>query len=51
MNQKEKTQRSTNWARLPHSVVSIQPIVPQNLCVILNNKIMSMEHIFQDISK
>jgi hypothetical protein len=28
-----------------------KPIVPQNLFVILNNKIMSMEHIFQDINK
>jgi hypothetical protein len=31
--------------------VSIEPIVPQNLSIIPNNKIIFMEHIFQDISK
>jgi hypothetical protein len=51
LNQKEKAQWSTSWARLPKVEVSTKPIVPQNLSVIFNNKIMSMEHIFQDISK
>ncbi len=51
LNQKEKAQWSTSWARLPEVEVSTKPIVPQNLSVIFNNKIMSMEHIFQDISK
>jgi hypothetical protein len=31
--------------------VSIEPIIPQNLYVIPNNKVMSMEHIFQYINK
>jgi hypothetical protein len=51
LNQKEKAQWSTSWARLPEVEVSTKPIVPQNLSAIFNNKIMSMEHIFQDIIK
>ncbi len=31
--------------------MSIEPIVPQNLSNIFNNRIMSMEQLFQDISK
>ncbi len=51
LNQTEKTQWSTSWAGLPEVEVSTKPIVPQNLSAIFNNKIMYMEHIFQDISK
>ncbi len=51
LNQKEQTQWSTNQARLPQTKVSIEPIVPQNLSIIPNNRIMSMEQIFQDIRK
>jgi hypothetical protein len=43
LNQKEKAQRSTNWAGLLKTKVSIEPIVPKNLSAIPNNKIMSME--------
>ncbi len=42
LNQKEKTQWSTSWARLPKAEVSTKPIVPQNLSIIPNNKVMSM---------
>jgi hypothetical protein len=31
--------------------VSTKPLVPQNLYVILHNKVMCMEQIFQDINK
>jgi hypothetical protein len=51
LNQTEKTQWSTSCAGLPEVEVSTKPIVPQNLSAIFNNKIMYMEHIFQDISK
>jgi hypothetical protein len=51
MNQKEKTQWNISWARFPKAKVSTKPIVPQNLFIILNNIIMSVEHIFQDINK
>ncbi len=37
--------------RITKSIVSTEPIIPQNLSVILHNKVMSMEQIFQDISK
>jgi hypothetical protein len=51
LNQKEKAQWNTSWARLPKAEVSIEPIVSQNLFIIPNNIIMCMEHIFQDINK
>ncbi len=51
LNQKEKAQWSTSWARLPQTEVSIKPIIPQNLFVILNNKTISIEQIFQNINK
>jgi hypothetical protein len=51
LTQKEKTQWSTSWARLPKSKVSIEPIVSKNLYANPINKVMSMEQIFQDISK
>jgi hypothetical protein len=51
LNQKEKTQWSTTWARLLETEVSIKPIVPQNLYDIPNNRVMFMEQIFQDINK
>jgi len=37
--------------RITQSRMSIEQIVPQNLFVILHNKVMSMEQIFQDINK
>jgi hypothetical protein len=43
LNQKEKTQWSTSWARLLKTKVSTEPIVPKHLSVIPNNRIMSME--------
>jgi hypothetical protein len=43
MNQKEKTQCNTSWARLTKTKVSTKPSVPQNLFVIPNNGIMFME--------
>jgi hypothetical protein len=46
LNQKETTQWNTSWARLPKIEVSIEPIIPQNLYDIPNNKIMFMEQIF-----
>jgi hypothetical protein len=51
LNQKEKAQWSTSWVGLPEVKVFTKPIVPQNLSAIFNKKKMSMEHIFQDISK
>jgi hypothetical protein len=51
LNQKEKTHWSTSWARLPKAEVSTELIVPQNLSIIPNNKVMFMGHIFQDINK
>ncbi len=48
---KEKTQWNTRWARLPKSKVSIEPIVSQSLSVNPINRVMSMEQIFQDISR
>jgi len=51
LNQKEKAQWDTSWARLLEVEVSTEPIVPQNLSIIPNNKIMSMEQIFQNINK
>ncbi len=43
LNQKEKAQWSTNWVGFLNTKVSIEPIIPQNLYVIPNNKVMSME--------
>jgi hypothetical protein len=43
LNQKEKTQWNISWVGLLETEVSIKPIVPQNLFVIPNNKVMSME--------
>ncbi len=51
LNQKEKIQWSTSWARLPKTKMSTKPIVPQNLSTIPNNRDMSTEQIFQDINK
>jgi len=51
LNRKEKTQWNTSWAGLPETKVSVEPIVPQNLSIIPNNRIMSMEQIFQYINK
>jgi hypothetical protein len=51
LNQKQKTQWNRNWVGLPKVEVSTKPIVPQNLSIIPNNRIMSMKHTFQDISK
>ncbi len=48
---KEKTQWSTSWVGLPESKVSIEPIVSQSLYDNLVNRVMSMEQIFQDISR
>jgi hypothetical protein len=50
-NQKEKAQWSTSWVGLPEIELSTKPIVPKKLSTIPNNKVMSMEHIFQNISK
>jgi len=49
LNQKEKTQWSTSWARLPK--IEVSTIAPKNMYVIPDNIFMSMEHIFKDISK
>jgi hypothetical protein len=43
LNQKEKVQWNTNWTWLLEVELSIKLIVPQNLFIILNNKIMFME--------
>jgi hypothetical protein len=43
LTQKEKTQWNTSWEKLLEAEVSTYPIVPQNLFVIRNNKMMSME--------
>ncbi len=51
LTQKEKAQWSTSWVGLPETDMSIKPIIPQNLFIIPNNKIMSMEYIFQNINK
>jgi hypothetical protein len=51
LNRQEKTQLNTCWVGLPKIEVSTKPIVPQNLFVIPNNKVMFMEQIFQDIRK
>jgi hypothetical protein len=51
LNQKEEAQWNTSCTRLPKTEVPIKPIIPQNLSIILNNRIMSMEHIFQYINK
>jgi hypothetical protein len=51
LNQKEKAQWSTSWAWLPEVEVSTKQIVSQSLFVIPNNIVMSMEQIFQDISR
>ncbi len=48
---KEKAQWNTSWAGLPEFEVSIEPIVSQNLFANPINKVMSMEQIFQDISR
>jgi hypothetical protein len=48
---KEKAQWNINWVGLPKSKVSIEPIVSQSLSITPINKIMSMEQVFQDISK
>ncbi len=51
LNQKEKTQWSTSWVGSLDFEMSIEPIVPKTLFVIPNNKVMSMEQIFQDTNK
>jgi hypothetical protein len=51
LNKKETAQWSTNWAGFLNIKVSIEPIIPQNLYVIPNNKVMSMEQLFQYINK
>jgi hypothetical protein len=51
LNQKDKIQWSTSWARLPKTKVSTKSIVSQNLSTIPNNRDMSMEQIFQDMNK
>jgi hypothetical protein len=51
LNHKEKSQWNTSWARLPETEVSTKPIVPQNLFIFSNNKVMYMEQIFEDISE
>jgi hypothetical protein len=51
MNQKERAQWNTSWVGLPKTMVSIEPIAPQKLFVISNNKMMFMGKIFQNISK
>jgi len=51
LTQKEKAQWSTGWVGLPETEMSIEPIIPKNLFIIPNKKIMSMEYIFQDINK
>jgi hypothetical protein len=43
LNQKEKTQWSTSWARLLKTKVSTKPIIPKNMFVIPNNRVTSME--------
>ncbi len=42
LNQKEKAQWSTSWARLPKTEVSTKPTVPKNMSIIPNNKVMYM---------
>ncbi len=42
---------NTSGARLLKVEVSIKPMVPQNLSIIPNNIVMSMEHIFKYINK
>jgi hypothetical protein len=37
--------------RITKGIMFIEPIVPQNLSIILHNKVMYMEQIFQDINK
>jgi hypothetical protein len=49
LNQKEKTQWNTSWARLPKIEMSI--VAPKNMYVIPNNIFMSMKQIFEHISK
>ncbi len=51
LNQKEKVQWSTSWARLPKTKVSTKPMAPQKIYTIPNNRDMSMEQMFQDINK
>lgn len=51
LNQREKAQWNTSWVRLQKIEVSIELIVPKKLSIIPNNKVMSMEQIFQDISE
>jgi hypothetical protein len=51
LTQKEKAQWSASRVGLLKADVSTKPIIPQNLFVIPNNRIMSMEQIFQDIIK
>ncbi len=51
LNQKERAQWSTSWAWLLETEVSTKPIVPQNLFAIPNNRVMSMEHLFQKNNK
>ncbi len=51
INQKEKSQWSTSWARLLEAKISIEPIMSQSLFAIPNNIVMSMEQIDQDINK
>jgi hypothetical protein len=48
---KEKAQWSTSWAGLQKSKVSTKPIVSQSLSTNPIYKVMSMEQIFQDISR
>jgi hypothetical protein len=49
LNQKQKKQLNISWVGLLKIEVPPKPIVPQNLFIIPNNKIMFMEQIFQDI--
>jgi len=48
---KEKAQWNTSWVGLLEFEVSTKPIVSQSLSDNPINKVMSMEQIFQDISR
>jgi hypothetical protein len=52
---KSKSERKSTMeyklGKITKGRVFTKPIVPQNLSVILHNKVMCMEQIFQDISK
>jgi hypothetical protein len=51
LNQKEKTEWSTSLVGLLETKVSTELIIPLDFFTIANNKVMSMEQIFQDINK